>query len=450
MKRIKLILSILLTTSAIQAQQVTRLSLSDCMEYALKNNYQVKNAHLDALILEAQTKQTTSAAYPHINFKGDGTHFNIPQYSYIGASSFSFPGMPTPKKDEISAVQFTIPYMANGAITASQLLFDGSVIVALQAKNTAMELGWKAENVTKENVRYNVYKAYNSLVIAYRQYDIIKSSLALVRSMEHDLEVMRKNGFVEKIEVERTTVQLNNLATDSLRVSNMLIMAEQALKFNLGMNINTPIVLTDTAIEKNQSEAMRLASETGSIENVPEYDVLMTTLKLNEFNLKRHKLAALPSLSGVYQYGANIGGYYFKDLFYSKDYNVYSMFGLSLTTPIFNGFVRQHQVSEAKLNIEKTKNNIDNLKLAIDFQSSSARTNLKNSLLQVQSQKRNLELANDVLALAQKKYKAGVGSNLEVTSAQTELLRSQNSYFTAMLDVINAEADLRKALGLLK
>ncbi len=450
MKRIYLVLSTLILISATQAQQVVRLSLAEATDYALKNNYTVKNAHIDAQILEAQTRQTTSAAYPHINFKGDGTHFNIPQYSYIGGGSFSFPGVAAAPKDKIDAVQFTIPYMVNGAITASQLLFDGSVIVALQAKNTAMELGWKAENVTKEGVRYNVYKTYNSLVIAYRQYEIIKSSLALVRSMERDLDVMRKNGFVEKIEVERTTVQLNNLATDSIRVSNMLTMAEQALKFNIGMNINTPIVLTDTSIEKSQTEAMTLASETGSIENVPEYDVLMTTLKLNEFNLKRYKLAALPSLSGVYQYGANTGQYYFRKLFNYHDYNVYSMFGVSLTAPIFNGFVRQHQVSEARLNIEKTKNNIDNLKLAIDFQSSSARTNLKNSLLQVQSQKRNLELANDVLALAQKKYKAGVGSNLEVTTAQTELLRSQNSYFTAMLDVINAEADLRKALGLLK
>lgn len=446
MKRINTILSLLLIASAASAQQVTRLSLNDCMEYALKNNYQVKNAHIDALIMEEQTKQTTSAAYPHINGKADLLHFIKQQYSFFDASAFD----PNAPKGYISPLPFTIPYTATSNITASQLLFDGGVIVALQAKNTAVELGRKAENVTKENVRYNVYKAYNSLVIAYRQYDIIKSSLALVRNMERDLEVMRKNGFVEKIEVERTSVQLNNLATDSIRVSNMLTMAEQALKFNLGMNINTPIVLTDTAVEKNQTEAMRLVSETGSIENVPEYDVLMTTQKLNEFNLKRYKLAALPTLSGFWQGGYNFGSSNFERIWYWSKFRDYQSAGLSLSLPIFNGFLRTHQVREAKLNIEKTKNNIDNLKLAIDFQSSSARTNLKNSLLQVQSQKRNLELANDVLALAQKKYKAGVGSNLEVTTAQTELLRSQNGYFTAMLDVINAEADLRKALGLLK
>jgi outer membrane protein TolC len=137
-------------------------------------------------------------------------------------------------------------------------------------------------------------------------------------------------------------------------------------------------------------------------------------------------------------------------MFKFSKYNPYSMLGVTMNAPIFNGFVRSHQIRESRLNVEKTKNSIDNLKLAVGLQAANSRSNLKNSMLQVQSQKRNLDLANDVLDLAQKKYKAGVGSNLEVTNAQTELLRSQNNYFAALLDVINSEADLRKALGLLK
>ena len=121
-----------------------------------------------------------------------------------------------------------------------------------------------------------------------------------------------------------------------------------------------------------------------------------------------------------------------------------------MSVPIFNGFMRKNQVTEAKLNIEKTKNNIEAVKQGIDFQVSTSRTNLKNAILQTQSQHRNLDLSNDVLELAQKKYKAGVGSSMEVTQAQTEMLRAQNNYFSALLDIINAEADLKKALGLMK
>ena len=133
-----------------------------------------------------------------------------------------------------------------------------------------------------------------------------------------------------------------------------------------------------------------------------------------------------------------------------SNYAFYSMVGLQMNVPIYNGYLRHHQVTEAKLNIEKSKNNIEGMKQTIDFQVASSRTTLKNNMLQVQSQRRNMELANDVLELAQKKYKAGVGSNLEVTQAQSDLLRAQTNYFSALLDLINAQADLKKALGLLK
>jgi outer membrane protein TolC len=90
------------------------------------------------------------------------------------------------------------------------------------------------------------------------------------------------------------------------------------------------------------------------------------------------------------------------------------------------------------------------LKQGIDFQVASSRTNLQNVILQLRSQRANLELAGDVLDLARRKYKAGVGSNLEVTQAQTDQLRAQTNYFSSLLDLVNAEADLKKALGQLR
>lgn len=436
-----------MSTSA-RAQQPLKLSLQECIDYALKNSYTMKNAKLDVLIQQAQVKQTTAAAYPQLNGKSDLVHFskNHPQYSFFDASAFN----PTAPKGLIAPLPFTIPYTVSGSVTLSQVLFDGSLIVALQAGNTIMEMARNSENITAEGVRYNVFKAYNSLVVAYKQYDIIKSSLVLARSMEQDLIKTKQAGFAEKIDVERMAVQINNLASDSMKVANGLSLAEQMLKYQLGLNLNTPIVLTDTAVSKRTSEAMQLMGVQENYERVPEYTALQTALKLNEYNLKRYKFSALPTLAAFTSRGANYGSAEFKDAFKFNDYIEYYNGGLSLSVPMFGGFRRNNLMREARLNIEKTHNNIDNLKLSLDFQASAAKTNLKNALLQLQSQQRNLELANSVLDLAQKKYKAGVGSNLEVNSAQTELLRSQNNYFMALTDLANAEADLRRALGMLK
>ncbi len=439
-----------LSASAAVAQTATPLSMEACMDYAMKHNYAVRNAALDVLIQKAQNEQTTAATMPHVNGKADFTYFNIPQRSFIDASTFAMPGSPSAPAGTIIPISFTVPYAASAGITAGQLLFDGSVFVALQARETVLEFARQNGKVTEESVKYNVFKSYNALVIAYRQFDIIKSSLAFARSLERDIRLTQENGFAEKIDVDRTSVQVTNLATDSMRIANMLTVSEQMLKYTIGMDINTPIVLTDTNVDAHRASVVALASEATNYDRVPEYTLLQTAMKLNEYNLRRYRLAALPSLSGFWSYGSNYGSSKFSDMVKFEKYWSSSILGLSLNMPIFNGMVRQKQIKETRLNIEKTQNNIDNVKNAIEFQASVARNTLKNAMLQAQSQKRNMDVANDVLELARKKYKAGVGSNLEVTTAQTELLRAQSSYFSSLLEITNAEADLKKALGELK
>jgi outer membrane protein TolC len=437
------LITLLIATSFARAQEAQKLSLQDCMDYAMQHNYTVKNAQLDILIQEAQNAQTASIAYPKVAGKAEFDYFARPQSQFINGRTFN-PLAP----DAITAISFSVPYAASVGLTASQLIFDGSALVALQARQMALELARQNANVTAHTTRYNVYKAYYSIIVAYRQREIFAKSLATGRSMLRELDVTNQNGFTEKIDMERSMVQINNLQNDSATLENGIKIYEYVLKLQVGMDINAPVVLTDTALEPHTASAASLLLEGDSYEKVPEFKVLSTVMSLNEFNLRRYKLSALPSLAAFASLGTNYGAEKFNDIWKFKHYESNSLVGLTLNVPIFSGFQRVNQVKEAKLNIQKTQNNIDNFKLAASFSTSQSRASLKNSLLQLRSQTVNLSLADEVLDLAQKKYKAGVGSNLEVTSAQTELLRAQNSYFTTLLSIINAEADLKKALGL--
>jgi len=440
-------LCIVLACTTAGAQEVMRLSLADCMDYAMKHNNSVKNAGIDVQIQDAQNKQTLSASRPHINGRGELDYMYIPQKSFMDASTFN-PSIPA---GTIAPVTFSLPYAGSVGATASQLVFDGAVFIALKARKSVMELARNNEKATTETIRYNVFKAYNSLIIAYRQFEIVKNSLGFARSLERDLEITRKNGFAEKIDVERTSVQVNNLATDSIRIANLLNVSEDVLKYQIGLKMDVQIQLTDTALEQHKADAISLLSEEKSYERIPEYNIAATALKLNEYNLKRYKYSALPTVNVFWAYGTNYGSDKFEHIFDKLyKYELSSAFGLQINLPIYNGGLRTQQLRESQLNIAKSNNNISFIKESIDFQVALSRTTLRNALLQVQSQKRNMELADDVLDLAQKKFKAGVGSNLEITQAQTDQLRAQNGYFSALLDVTNAEADLRKALGLLK
>jgi len=445
MKRFLTTITLITLAAGSYAQEPVLLSLNDCMDYALKHNYTVKNAKLDVQIQQAQINQQVSAAYPHINGKADLNYFNVPQRSFVDAGFFNpaYAGV-------VEAFPFSLNYAGDIGITTSQTIFDGSVFVALKARNTVMELARQNEGVSEETIRYNVYKAYNSLVIAQRQYELIKGFLSYARNLDQDVHILNQNGMNEKIDVERSGVQVNNLATDSIRIGNLLTTSEQMLKFQMGMNINTPIVLTDTALEQRKENTLALLQAEESYERVPEYQALLTGLKLNEYNVERYKMTALPSVSAFWAQGSNYGANKFGDMFIFDRYYANSTIGLQITMPIFNGLLRVNQLNEAKLNVQKMQNNIDNMKLVIDFQTNTSRTQLRNAVLQVQNQHRNVELASDVLDLARKKYKEGVGSNIEVTQAQNDQLQAENNYFSSLQDLINAEADLKKALGLLK
>lgn len=439
-----LTLTALMVPTMAHAQDVTMLSLDDAVKYALRNNVNVRNARLDVNLQSAKNAETTSAALPRLNAKAELMAYPDDFKQFIPANAFD----PTAPNIAIP-VAFSPKYNSNASVSLTQVVFDGSVLVALQARNTVMELFRQTADMTEENTRQAIQKAYYAIVIAERQYHNLGKSLAFARSMLREQDIMKQNGFVEKIEVDRSTVQVNNLAADSMKVAATVELAQQMLKYQMGMDVNQPILLTDTLLEDDITDAVQLTSENTSYDDRAEYSMLRTQLKLNEYDLKRYRMAALPSLNvfgtATYLYATNQLSTVFD---FSTGYVFNSLVGVQLNVPVFNGLQRVNQVKQAKINLEKTRNSIDQMKLTIDFQTESARTTLKNAIVTMQSNERNMELADNVLTLAQKKYKEGVGSNLEVSVAQTDFLQAQSNYYQSLLDVMNAKADLQKALGL--
>lgn len=89
-------------------------------------------------------------------------------------------------------------------------------------------------------------------------------------------------------------------------------------------------------------------------------------------------------------------------------------------------------------------------KQAVDLESNNAKTQLKNSIMSLENQNKNIELAQKVYSIAQKKYKEGVGTNIEILQAETALKDAQTNYFNSLYEAIISKIDLQQSLGLLK
>lgn len=162
-------------------------------------------------------------------------------------------------------------------------------------------------------------------------------------------------------------------------------------------------------------------------------------------DLKRYKSQFLPTLAAFGNATKNFMSEEFSTL-YNRNFPS-TVIGLKLTLPIISGGQRIYTVRNAKLEVLKTDNNVNQLKNAINLEIAKAQTSYTNGLQSLENQKRNMELAKEVLRVSRVKYEQGVGSSLEVTMAETSLKEAQNDYINALYDTVINKVNLDQALG---
>lgn len=417
-----------------------QLSLKEAMNLAVKNNVQAKNARLDIENQKAINAEVTGIALPQISAKGEYNDYLNPVQSFVPAE---FVGGPS---GTFIAVPFTPKYSATASATASQVLFDGSVMVALQARKALLKLYSQQAQLTEEQVRYNVQKAYYAIVVSEKQFETLKETTALLRKLGNETKAMYENGLVEKLDADRAQVTINNMVSDSVKVANIISVTKQMLKYQLGLDMDIRIELSDKDVQAEIKDSKDLLLTESSYNDRTEFMLLKSQLNLNQYDLKRHRLSGLPSLaafgSAAYTYQTNTF-----DHLLDKQYIFYSLIGLQLNVPIFDGWQRRSRVKQAKISLQKTQNSLDDLKRGIDLQVTQGKTILKNAIYTLENEHRNYSLSKEVLDVVRKKYDAGLATSFEVSQAQGDMLGAQTNYFNAMLEVINAETDLQKAMG---
>jgi outer membrane protein TolC len=177
-----------------------------------------------------------------------------------------------------------------------------------------------------------------------------------------------------------------------------------------------------------------------------EMQLLEVAQDLGKYNIKRYKLSYLPSVALYGNYAKNAQRNQF-DFFGNGQWFTSSLIGLKISVPIFDGFAKAARVSKAKLELEKTNIQIEYLKATIDNDVTQANLLLSSSLITMDTQKKNMELAEKVYNTTKLKYQQGLGSNQEIYTAQTELKVAQNNYYGALYDAVIAKIDFLTATG---
>jgi outer membrane protein TolC len=412
-------------------------TLPQAIDYAFKNQAAVLNAQLDEQIAKNTVKQTTGIGLPQVSGSFSFQDFLKLPTSLLPGDFFGQPGTQVP-------VQFGVKYQSALGLEASQLLFDGSYLVGLQAAKTYKELSIRNSKRTKIETAVFVSKAYYSVLVSNEQLGLLDANLLRLHKSLHDIEAYYKNGLVEKVDVDRLRVLTNNLETERENVLRLLALNTNLLKFQMGMPIEANLTLSDS-IKELSLTADLLVSDSLAYKNRVEFSLGQTQKKLNELNLKRYKSEFLPS---IVAFGSTSNSY--QNNSFSQLYSNYyptSLVGLKLSLPIISGGQRIYKIKNARLEVQKSTNDLANLQNGINLEINQAKTSFLNGLQSLENQKRNMELSKEVLRISKVKYEQGVGSSLEVTAAETSLKESQNNYINALYESLINKVNLDRALG---
>ena len=402
---------------------------------------------------------------------------------------------------------FGLQYAGNSSLSLSQQLFDGSYLIGLKAAKVYNDLAKKQTQQAEIDVVEQVSKAYYSTLVARARLALLARNVQRLDTVLYQTNQTFKAGFAEKLDVDRLRVQRNNLVVEQQKAQRLTELSVALLKFQMGLPQAQPVQLTDSlgaavvdagALRQHLGVAsFSTGGGVGGLGSVPsapptpgvgttggvptatinngqpvqaqaafnynnriEFSTLQTQQALAGLDLRSRTAGAYPRLSFTAAYGFTGSAKTVGDLFafrgpdsrssagfVNQNWFGFGNVGLALNVPIFDGFRRRYQVQQARITQQTLERGFETLRQSIDLQDAQSRTNLVNALDVLDNQKANLDLAADVARVTRIKFNAGVGSNLEVITAETSLRESQTNYYAAIYDVLVAKVDRDKATG---
>lgn len=441
MKNIFILMLTLLSLS-INAQDSAKsysFSLQQAIDHALEYNYSSINSGRDIEAAKEKKWETTAMGLPQINAGVDFTNNFVLQKSVVPAEFFGG------KPGEYAEVAFGTKYNMVARSTVSQLIFDGSYIVALQASKTYLAYYENAKKRSNIDIKEMVINSYGSVLLAQESITILEKNIASLQKTLNDTRATYKNGLIEEESVEQLEITLASLESTLNYNKRLLDITYKMLKINLGIELNDQITLTDK-LDALTIQNMDLAfSKTEfDVNNNISYKIATNFEEQRTLEYKLQRSKALPSLSANFNFGYTA----FKDQFefFSQNQNWfnYSNLGLSLNVPIFSSLARSSRTQQAKIALDQAKTQLSETEQKLKLQYAAAKTEYEYSIADYETAKSNLNLAERIEKKQQIKFSEGLSSSFDFNDAQRQLYTAQQKYLQTMVTIINKKASLEK------
>lgn len=432
--------------SILQAQEQKQnysFSLQQAIEHALQHNYNAINADRDIASAKQKKWETTAAGLPQIS--GTANYLNNFDLTLQGISGNAF--NPNADPNGISLFAFGTKQTMNSSLTLSQLLFDGSYIVALQASKTYLKYYQNAKQKTNSDIKEMVINAYGNVLLAEESVAILEKNKATLSKTLFDTQETYKNGLIEEENVEQLQITLSSIESNLNNTKRLADVAYKMLKFTLGIDVNSELTLTDKLDNLSVSNLdMALSQNNFEVTNNINYQIATNFTEQRSLELKLQKSKALPTLAAAFNLGYNSFSNEFTFANGDQKWNKFSNLGVSLNVPIFSSFGRSAKTQQAKIAFDQAKTQLTQTEQQLKLEYEKAKSEYDFSIEEFTTSKNNLGLAERIEKKQQIKFTEGLSSSFDFSEAQRQLYTAQQNYLQSMVNIINKKAALEKVI----
>jgi len=418
-------------------EKMMNLSLSEAINFGIENSYNTKTSKNDILSAKQKVWETTSTGLPQISGSVSFQNWLKQQVTLVDIDGDG-------TNEEFV---FTQKQSLDASVTLSQLIFDGSYLVGLQASKTYLQISKQANEKTELVTREAIINAYGNVLITEKSIEIVESNIKIVEKNLNDARKIYENGFNEEEDIEQLEITLGNLNSQLSSVKRMKDIAYKMLNISLGNSINTSLNLTDSLDSLTESNInLGLISEEFNSEDHIDFKIAENDRESKRLLVRLEQSKALPTLSAFINYGSAV---YSEDVTNSdNNWYDYSLLGVSLNVPIFSSFGRTAKTKQAKIALENADIKLEETKQRLNLQAETAKSDYQLSIENYNTSKKNIGLAERIENKQRIKFFEGISSSFDLLQAQNQLYSQQQAYIQSMLDVIAKKAALENALNI--
>ena len=437
-----LALVLIATTGYSQNEEKYNFTLEQAITFALDSNYTAINSRRDIAIAIKRKWETTAAGLPQLDANiSYNNNLKQPVTLLPGEIIGGDPGTFMP-------VTFGTKESASATATLTQLIFDGSYLVGLQAAKTFLDYSENFDEKVQLEVRKGVINAYGSVLLSEELVSIFELNKINLEKNLVETRAIYENGFTEEESVEQLEITLINIETQLRNSRRTLIIAQQMLNLAIGIDVESDVTLSENLDDLTQSNInLGFLEETINIEDNIDYKIAYNFTEQRDLEVKLEKSYSIPNLSAFLNYGTAANSESFTFLNSEQVWYQSSLLGVNMNIPIVSSGMRSARTQQAKIALEQAETQLTETYQRVLLEINTAKNNYRFAIENYNDNKKNLDLSERIEAKNQVKFTEGLATSFDLRLAQIQLYTAQQNYFESMLRVITTKVDLETVLN---